>query len=463
MKKLLLLLIVPLFFACSSEVKTGAYLSGNAENLESGFFEFGGSGGDKDSILIDENGSFEIDLSDLTEPYAYYILSGNSFFRMYVAPGMKLDIQFDQDKFLESLIFEGKGADINNYLANKSRVFGDQMDYEVFKLDPEKFREWADEDLAARQDFLNNADKKDDKNPYWIMEEGEVLYTWANNLGSYPGTHPYYAEVENFVVEDSYYNYKDKLNVNDGKYVESSAFNQYVSQYIREEVAKKTKEFSDADPEYRAPKILSLKTAQELISNKEIFNTYIFRSLTGYISYYDLDLIQEEIDFFLTNCDNDKYLTDFNKDYEEWKKLSKGNQGFDFVGEDLEGNKVKFSDFKGKYVYVDVWATWCGPCKYEIPFLKELEHDYSDRNIVFLSYSIDDDKEAWLNFIPENELGGVQIIGENAWESAMTKYYKVNGVPTFMFFDTEGKIITVNMTRPSNQATRDQFDSYNDL
>ena len=124
---------------------------------------------------------------------------------------------------------------------------------------------------------------------------------------------------------------------------------------------------------------------------------------------------------------------------------------------------MKFSDFKGKYVYVDVWATWCGPCIYEIPFLKTLEADYHNRNIVFLSYSIDEDKEAWLKYVPENELGGVQIIGENAWESKLVKEYKVRGVPTFMFFDPDGNIITVKMTRPSNQETRDTFDSYDDL
>jgi len=60
-------------------------------------------------------------------------------------------------------------------------------------------------------------------------------------------------------------------------------------------------------------------------------------------------------------------------------------------------------------------------------------------------------------------LGGVQIIGEDGWSSKLCLDYKVHGVPTFMFFDPDGKIISVKMTRPSNQATRDSFDSYSDL
>jgi len=158
-----------------------------------------------------------------------------------------------------------------------------------------------------------------------------------------------------------------------------------------------------------------------------------------------------------------KLLAEFESEYKDWLKLSEGDQGFDFTGKALQGNDVKFSDFRGKYVYLDVWATWCGPCRREIPYLKQLEADYHGRNIVFISYSIDDDKQAWLDFVPENELGGVRIIGENAWQSEMTKYYKVNGVPTFMFFDPEGKIISIKMTRPSDDETREKFDSYTDL
>ena len=142
---------------------------------------------------------------------------------------------------------------------------------------------------------------------------------------------------------------------------------------------------------------------------------------------------------------------------------SNGQPAFNFAAEDLEGNEVKFSDFAGKYVYIDVWATWCGPCIKEIPYLKQLEKDYHGRNIVFISYSIDSKKQAWLDYVPENELGGVQIIGDNAWKSTLTKYYKVTAVPTFLFFSPEGKIIDVKMTRPSNTETGKMFDSYSDL
>ena len=130
---------------------------------------------------------------------------------------------------------------------------------------------------------------------------------------------------------------------------------------------------------------------------------------------------------------------------------------FNAVGAGLA--PVKLSDFKGKLVYVDVWATWCGPCKYEIPYLDTLETDYHGKNIVFISYSIDEDHGAWIKFVPEHKLQGVQIIGEKAWESALCKNYKIMGVPTFMLFDKEGKIVSVKMTRPSDTKTRERFNA----
>ncbi|MFC2120642.1 redoxin family protein [Bacteroidota bacterium] len=463
MRKLLILLFIPFLFACNNGPQSGAILTGTIENLETDFFQLGGPGGARDSIMVDEEGKFTFKLQDLTEPYAYYFISGEEFFRFYVAPGMNLDIILDQKSFIESIAFKGKGSDINNYIANKTRVFGDRMDYEVYKKNTEDFQTWAENDLVERQALLKETEKKNINNPYWIQEEGEILYTWANNNSSYPSMHKYYAELEEFEVPEDFYNYKKELDVNDAKYIGSAAFQSYISTYIREEVAIISKDLRNENPDYKPAKILTLETASKLLTEKKVLENFLFASVKGYMSYYDLDLIKDEIDFFYANCENQEYINKFNIEYEEWKKLSKGMPGMNFKGEDLEGKMVHFSDFKGKYVYVDVWATWCGPCKYEIPFLKKLEKDYHGKNIVFISYSIDEDKDAWLKFVPENELGGVQIIGENAWESEMTTHYKVRGVPTFMFFDTEGKIISVNMTRPSNQKTRDSFDSYEDL
>ena len=84
----------------------------------------------------------------------------------------------------------------------------------------------------------------------------------------------------------------------------------------------------------------------------------------------------------------------FLKQYEKNQKMLEmiGKPAINFTYPDMDSNMVSLSDFKGSYVYVDVWATWCGPCKYEIPFLIQLEKDYHDANIIFMSVSIDVEK-----------------------------------------------------------------------
>lgn len=129
-----------------------------------------------------------------------------------------------------------------------------------------------------------------------------------------------------------------------------------------------------------------------------------------------------------------------------------------FTYPDIEGNEVSLSSLQGKLVYVDVWATWCGPCKAEIPDLKKLEAEYHDKNIQFLSVSVDTDKEAWETMVAEKELGGIQLWADG-W-SEITKDYAIFSIPRFMLFDENGKVISTNTVRPSSDEIRDLLNSH---
>ena len=80
---------------------------------------------------------------------------------------------------------------------------------------------------------------------------------------------------------------------------------------------------------------------------------------------------------------------------QEKKELKEGDQAPTFKYLDINGKEVSLSDLKGKYVYIDIWATWCGPCTGELPHLKELEKKMHGKKIVFVSISCDKDKAAW--------------------------------------------------------------------
>jgi thiol-disulfide isomerase/thioredoxin len=132
---------------------------------------------------------------------------------------------------------------------------------------------------------------------------------------------------------------------------------------------------------------------------------------------------------------------------------------FDY--ENHKGGTTKLEDLKGKYVYIDVWATWCGPCRAEIPSLKKVEEKYHGKNIAFVSISVDVDKdhEKWKNFVTEKQLGGIQLFADKNWNSDFMKSYGINSIPRFILIDPNGKIVKSDAARPSDPQLQKQLDA----
>ncbi|TDP03963.1 TlpA family protein disulfide reductase [Flavobacterium sp. 245] len=133
----------------------------------------------------------------------------------------------------------------------------------------------------------------------------------------------------------------------------------------------------------------------------------------------------------------------------------------DFEYENHKGGKTKLSELKGKYVYIDLWATWCGPCRAEIPFLQKIEEKYHGKNIEFVSVSIDaqKDHDKWQKFVADKQLGGIQLLADNEWKSDFATSYNVMSIPRFILIDPTGKVVDANATRPSSPELQTQLDS----
>lgn len=124
------------------------------------------------------------------------------------------------------------------------------------------------------------------------------------------------------------------------------------------------------------------------------------------------------------------------------------------------GGKTKLEDLRGKYVYIDVWATWCGPCRAEIPSLKKIEEKYHDKKISFVSISVDEQKdyEKWKTFVKDKQLGGIQLFADKNWLSDFIKAYGINSIPRFILIDPTGKVVSADADRPSNPKLQEQLD-----
>ncbi|MFA5297786.1 MAG: thioredoxin-like domain-containing protein [Lutibacter sp.] len=146
--------------------------------------------------------------------------------------------------------------------------------------------------------------------------------------------------------------------------------------------------------------------------------------------------------------------------HEALTNLAKGKASPVFANyENHKGGKTSLVDLKGKYVYIDVWATWCAPCKAEIPFLKALEKEYTGKNIQFVSISVDKPEayETWKNMVASEQLGGIQLYADNNFESQFILDYNINAIPRFILIDAAGNIVDADAPRPSDPKIKELF------
>ncbi|PWJ54982.1 thiol-disulfide isomerase/thioredoxin [Dyadobacter jejuensis] len=181
-------------------------------------------------------------------------------------------------------------------------------------------------------------------------------------------------------------------------------------------------------------------------------------------SRMDYDLEVKLINLFQKDYPQSKYLKGLNDILKDYNELKTGMPMKDLEMRDINGKAFKLSDLKGNLVYIDVWATWCGPCVGEFPYSVKLTKRYSNQpDLKFLYVSVDEDTDKWKKFLEKNSqikgFHGIQNSEFLADSNHVTKLYKINGIPRYILIDKDGKIVTANAKRPSELLSNNYLDS----
>lgn len=353
---------------------------------------------------------------------------------IYLEPGKGLDVIWDMRPSGLEIEFAGDGADKNNFINGKETrvpVMGD------FGLKEDEFLEKIDQYIADNNKVLES--KGFDK-VFQEKEKTRLLYDVCGILWQYAQnrdcSEEYIAKMKSLMVEedwllqlDSYTNFME------------GAVAYFAGKALENQENASVKEKTLNVLNYVLSNIKSQAVKEYLVASFSI----------SYIDSEGVDDAEEVKAIFNKEVTNSVMQAAFNSLYAQGSSVAKGSKAHGFKYLDINGKEVSLDDFKGRYVYIDIWATWCAPCREEYPHLQMLEKAFQGTNISFVSISTDQDEAKWKQTVKDEKMGGIQL--HTGGDEDFLNAFRVKGIPRFILINPEGRIENANMTRPSDPMT----------
>jgi thiol-disulfide isomerase/thioredoxin len=249
------------------------------------------------------------------------------------------------------------------------------------------------------------------------------------------------------------------IDYSDERLLKSEIFQEFAEMRINERVNSIMLNDSTLERNYETFSRLFVEQLDSVFDNPRIAEFLRFSNLRDLLSYSGPANAEKQVEAFFAINTNKKYEGKINALLAQWEPIGVGKEVPDFTFEDINGNSVSLASLKGKLVYIDIWATWCGPCIAEHPYWDQLKEDYKDQPVAFLTVSIDNTKEPWVKMVKAKKMDGLQWYAEGAWSSELAQHFMVNAIPRFLLLDQDLKIINPSADRPSGKI-REVLDQY---
>lgn len=392
-------------------------------------------------LPLDDSGCASFTLSGSEMAYLK-MFHGRESLLLYVEEGDVATVTFDGNDVKGSYTFEGEKTPAVKYLNTVSLVALPDEDY-ALPFEEYKARLDAKEADAVKLMKANGLSSVGD---FEENEADRIRYSYAAPLIMYPMAHRIMTGDMEYQPGEGYYDVIESYVVEDERLACLDEYRAFVAEAMHV-----------LDPDGRDitsvyPKtVAQMKFAADRFTDPEIREIIMHHIAAAYVDNFGVTDIDEMENLYHTYVKDATLTASYAAKHDRWDLSRAGRRSPGFRAPDVNGKEYTLADFRGKYVYIDMWATWCGPCKREMPYLKALEEEFKDAEIVFVGLSVDKDKAAWEKMVKEGGLTGVQLyLGLG---SSFQEAYRVEGIPRFILLDKNGVIISNDMSRPSAKET----------
>ena len=441
-----LLFILCLFSMCAGCRPAHIELKGHISNYHGEVVRIcpEGQAERRDTLKVDSLGNFVFvpQTQEQGQIYEISVKDHNPWMPVYIAGGDQVGVELtlQPDKQVTAT-FSGDRLAENRYLQAYNAVTNSREWYspEISSLPFKAYREEVkkmEQDLQQQLGEVKDAGLREQwaVRQHLMLQEQLTAYDWRNA----------YRHGEEEVPEDAdYVAFVQSLDLNNPEECSSGMLQDVISWTLAQDKEAAQKDYD----------VLFLNTLDRLVSNPEIKN----REATAYMLekfYFFSGSLDVAIERYNAICTDDSLLQAVNAEFAEYMRaygnLMPGKMAPDFEMTDVNGKKCRLSDLKGKYLFIDFWATWCAPCREEIPHMAKLqEHFAGDSRIALVSISVDANVKTWKKFLEKEQPAWAQYVVDAENNAILDKEYRIFGIPHFTLLDPEGCFVQYSFARPS--------------
>ena len=402
--------------------------------------------GDEEEYEIKLNDKNQFSFSTSLNHVAYidFYYADQGFHYWIIEPEDDISMKFSPKNFWPSLKFSGMGSDKLNYYVKQREKFEEKRDFEkeadaLSKARQELYFDFLDSEQQTQITFL-------EKTPYisanFIQSrKADIIGTLQNYKVNLLSGNKYTSWTEEKVksllkIEEL----PDSVQAHSLEY--GNMFHNLMDLFVAKSALRKRKDLTELE------EINLIKSSY----SRAYFSFQLIERVTAFKLKNMIEAenvtpkIQSMVDDFLATATSRDYKNYLSKKVSFSKTLAKGSPAKPFKLKDIDGKEVSLKDFLGKIVYIDFWASWCGPCIYDMKFMDTLKAKFQDE-VVFIQISLDSDTD-WREAIKMYDVKGINLRADE--QSTITKNYGVTGIPAYYLIDKKGNFAVSQVSDPSN-------------